>query len=112
MVNIILSIIWSDILSLVLICFSTVLTIMGLFVGLISIFRLFKDKKTPVAQQPEEQQTIQAEKPEVKISDVEYAVIATAIHLYFNNNDHDDESNILTIKNIRHNYSPWRLNNN
>ncbi len=34
------------------------------------------------------------------------AVIATALYLYFNEN-HDEESNIITIKKVRRRYSPW-----
>jgi hypothetical protein len=100
---------WGDVLSLVLICFSIVLVIMGLFVGLLSIFKLLKKKTVAVPHKSEELTELElVEKNVTKISDTEYAVIATAIHLYFNNN-HDDEPNVLTIKNISQNYSPWRL---
>lgn len=34
------------------------------------------------------------------------AAIATALHLYFNEM-HDEESNIITIKNAPKQYSPW-----
>ncbi len=34
------------------------------------------------------------------------AVIATALYLYFNEN-HDEESNVITIKKVQRRYSPW-----
>ncbi len=34
------------------------------------------------------------------------AAIATALHLYFNQ-IHDEESNVITIKQVRRRYSPW-----
>ncbi|MBN2597506.1 MULTISPECIES: OadG family protein [Labilibaculum] len=34
------------------------------------------------------------------------AAIAMALHMHFNQN-HDDESNIITIKKVTKNYSPW-----
>ncbi|WP_430810952.1 MULTISPECIES: OadG family protein [unclassified Carboxylicivirga] len=34
------------------------------------------------------------------------AAIAMAIHLYFNEM-HDEESNVITIKEVRKRYSPW-----
>ena len=34
------------------------------------------------------------------------AAIATALHLYFNQ-IHDEESNVITIKHVRKEYSPW-----
>ena len=36
----------------------------------------------------------------------DFAAIATAIHLYFNE-VHDVESNVITIKKIERHYSPW-----
>ena len=34
------------------------------------------------------------------------AAIATALHMFFNES-HDEESNIITIKQVRRRYSPW-----
>ncbi|MGQ1787748.1 MULTISPECIES: OadG family protein [unclassified Saccharicrinis] len=34
------------------------------------------------------------------------AAIATALHLFFNEM-HDEESNVITIKQVRRRYSPW-----
>lgn len=36
----------------------------------------------------------------------ESAAIAMALHLYLNG-QHDEESNVITIKNIKRRYSPW-----
>ncbi|QZE14939.1 OadG family protein [Halosquirtibacter laminarini] len=36
----------------------------------------------------------------------ESAAIAMALHLFLNN-QHDEESNVITIKNIKRRYSPW-----
>lgn len=49
------------------------------------------------------------------ISASEIAAISMALHLFFN--EHDEESNIITIKRIERRYSPWNskiygLNNN
>ena len=43
---------------------------------------------------------------ELSISGETNAAIATALHLYFNEM-HDDESNVITIKEVRRRYSPW-----
>jgi Na+-transporting methylmalonyl-CoA/oxaloacetate decarboxylase gamma subunit len=40
------------------------------------------------------------------ISGDETAAIAMALHLYFED-QHDEESNIITIKRIQRRYSPW-----
>lgn len=40
------------------------------------------------------------------ISGDETAAIAMALHLYFND-QHDHESNIITIKRIKRRYTPW-----
>ena len=42
----------------------------------------------------------------MQISGETNAVIATALHLYFNEL-HDEESNVITIKEVRRRYSPW-----
>ena len=43
---------------------------------------------------------------DVHIEDGVNAAIAMALHMHFNQN-HDDESNIITIKKVTKNYSPW-----
>lgn len=42
----------------------------------------------------------------LSISGETNAAIATALHLYFNQ-IHDEESNVITIKQVRRRYSPW-----
>ncbi len=43
---------------------------------------------------------------ELSVSSEENAAISAAIFMYFNEM-HDEESNILTIKRVSRNYSPW-----
>lgn len=43
---------------------------------------------------------------DLDIEDGVNAAIAMALHMHFNQN-HDDESNIITIKKVTKNYSPW-----
>ncbi len=43
---------------------------------------------------------------QLEISGETNAVIATALYMYLNEN-HDDESNVITIKQVRRRYSPW-----
>ena len=42
-----------------------------------------------------------------KANNGEIAAIGIALHLYLNDNIHDDESNVITIKRIQRRYSPW-----
>ena len=42
----------------------------------------------------------------VEISGETNAAIAMALHMFFNEM-HDDESNVITIKEVRKRYSPW-----
>jgi sodium pump decarboxylase gamma subunit len=41
-----------------------------------------------------------------ELAAAEVAAIATALHLFFSD-DHDEESNVITIKRIERRYSPW-----
>ena len=47
----------------------------------------------------------QIQAPEV-VSGAENAAIAMALHLYYAD-IHDEESDVITIKNIHNRYSPW-----
>lgn len=47
-----------------------------------------------------------AETDDLSIEGGVNAAIAMALHMHFNQN-HDDESNIITIKKVTKNYSPW-----
>lgn len=48
----------------------------------------------------------QASNDQLEISGETNAVIATALYMYFNEM-HDEESNVITIKEVRRRYSPW-----
>lgn len=48
----------------------------------------------------------QGSNKEVEISGETNAVIAAALYVYLNEM-HDDESNVITIKQVRRRYSPW-----
>lgn len=43
---------------------------------------------------------------EVELTGETNAAIATALYMYFNEL-HDEESNVITIKKVTRNYSPW-----
>jgi len=43
---------------------------------------------------------------DLEISGETNAAIATALYMFFNEN-HDEESNVITIKQVRRRYSPW-----
>ncbi len=47
-----------------------------------------------------------AEKESLSIVGEENAAIAMALHLYFSES-HDEESNVLTFKNVPRSYTPW-----
>ncbi|MCF0207694.1 MAG: OadG family protein [Bacteroidales bacterium] len=98
---------WNETFALVGICFSIVLIIMAIFVLIISLFGLSSKKKDKPAVVETPKATATAKSS--AIDDADYAAIATALHLYFGG-EHDKESNVLTIKNISQDYSPW-LNN-
>lgn len=59
----------------------------------------FKRKKV-------KEETRQQEETESEMEGNVTAAISLALHLYFNEL-HDEESNILTIKQVRKAYSPW-----
>lgn len=47
-----------------------------------------------------------ADLEDFSVSDEVNAAIATALHLYYEE-QHDDESNIITVRRISKTYSPW-----
>ncbi|MDR2834739.1 MAG: OadG family protein [Bacteroidales bacterium] len=103
--NLILDINWSSTLTLVIVSFSLVISIMFLFVGILKIMGVIsksnKLKKDKANTKIEPQNNTKLE-----VTDLEYVAIATAINLYFDVN-HDEESLILTIKNNPQIQSPW-----
>lgn len=107
MSNLLLEVVSIENWALVGICFSIVLLIMAFFVLIMTLFGVIakKGKKAEVKQEVSKPVVV----ADSKIDDATYAAIATALHLYFGG-EHDNESNVLTIKNVNHEYSPW-LNN-
>ena len=85
------------------------LIVFAALVLLIIIFnnvpRLFKIK---LPRKPEKKQdaNIAASKGSKYMSGDETAAIAMALHLFFEE-QHDEESNVITIKRIQRRYSPW-----
>ena len=79
--------------------FSILIVSIILIVILIVIGKQFENRKAI------DKNDKQIQPPEV-ISGAESAVIAMALHLYYAD-IHDEESNIITLKNIPNRYSPW-----
>jgi len=105
----ILTIVWSDTLTLVAICFTMVLVIMFLFVVILKIFNvLLKVKHIEPIISAVSQPSITI--PDFEINEMDSAAIATALYLYLDV-QHDDDSCILTIKSIHQDYIPWNNNN-
>ncbi len=86
-----------------------VLTVIVLFFLGLQRFMLSNTKKKMVKAGKNENEIVQ-------IAANEVAAISMALHLLYSD-EHDEESNILTIKRIQRRYSPWNskiygLNNN
>jgi Na+-transporting methylmalonyl-CoA/oxaloacetate decarboxylase gamma subunit len=86
-----------------------VLTVIVLFFLGLQRFMLNKSKKKMVKAGKSENEIVQ-------IAANEVAAISMALHLLYSD-EHDEESNIITIKRIQRRYSPWNskiygLNNN
>lgn len=98
--------------------FSVVLVILFLLVLLLSLWekvplavtwakkQIIKNKKTremreQILSKPRKKTMV----PQLE-GQFEIAAIAMALHFYLNQS-HDEESNIITIKNIEKRYSPW-----
>ena len=98
MIMVILSVSWPNIFSISALGFSIVLVILCLLIVFLYLLGWIignRNKKTK-----EEEVT------DVIMSAEESAAIAMAIHLYYAG-VHDEESNIITIRNINNRYSPW-----
>ena len=80
-----------------------VFIVLCLLIVLLRIFgmaskKLSKEKDIETEEDQEQQSEV--------VSGSESAAIAMALHLYFAD-VHDEESDIITIKNINSRYSPW-----
>ncbi len=83
------------------IVFCALLFLVGLFLLIPKIISWVTDRKIKVVENGKE-----VVKDVYNISGETNAVIATALFLFLNDS-HDDESNIITIKQVRRRYSPW-----
>ncbi|MDG5800331.1 OadG family protein [Marinilabiliaceae bacterium ANBcel2] len=96
---------WSDIFVITAVGYSVVFAVLIL---LIIVYKLM-----PKVLNLQLKRRLKKEGREITAkSDEEYvpgevnAAVATALHLYFNQ-QHDEESNIITIKRVERTYSPW-----
>jgi len=82
------------------IVFAALLFLVGIFLMIPKLFKwkAKRDLRTKGKTQITDDQLV--------ISGETNAAIATALHLYFNE-IHDEESNVITIKQVRRRYSPW-----
>ncbi|WP_075591385.1 OadG family protein [Labilibacter marinus] len=83
------------------IVFVALLFLVGIFLTIPKIIRWASNRKVRVVENGQE-----VVKDINDISGETNAVIATALHLFLNEN-HDDESNVITIKQVQRRYSPW-----
>ena len=83
------------------------LTLYALFLGLILLIVLLVVIRKQFENKNENKNVTEEndEKNPKGISGAESAAIAMALHLYYA--VHDEESNVITIKNIHSRYSPW-----
>lgn len=101
---ILLNVNWGNALIITFIGFSIVLLLLIFLVGVVSIFQFISLKKqaNTTNKLAEMKESVSRDK---NIDDGEYAAIAMALKLYMSY--HDEESNIITLKNIDRRYSPW-----
>lgn len=103
-----LSINWGNALVVTLIGFFLVVFMLFLLVFVIRFFGfLMTPKVKAVKTQPAANALPQEDDDqELRMSADETAAIATALCLYFDE-EHDEESNVMTIKTMARRYSPW-----
>ncbi|WP_372755103.1 OadG family protein [Labilibaculum sp.] len=82
------------------IVFIALVLLVIVFINLPKLLQLNLRKKLAKAGKPS------AETDDLDIEDGVNAAIAMALYLHSNQN-HDEESNIITIKKVTKNYSPW-----
>jgi len=101
-----LSINWTNAFIVTSLGLIIVFIVLCLLIVLLHVFgiatqKLSGDKKVTTDKKEEEQHS------EV-VSGAKSAAIAMALHLYYAD-AHDEESDIITIKNINNRYSPWNV---
>lgn len=99
-----LSVNWGNAMIVTFLGFLIVCLLLIFLVGVVSVFGLILSKYNKASSK-----TIEIKNANITVENKaisgDYAAIAMALHLYFNL--HDDESDIITIKNIDRRYSPW-----
>jgi len=100
----ILSINWTNAFIVTFLGITIVFIVLCLLIALLYVFgiatkKLSKDNKVTIDQKDQKQRL-------KVVSGAESAAIAMALHLYYAD-IHDEESDVITIKNISNRYSPW-----
>lgn len=96
---------WSDIFTISLVGYSVVFLVLVL---LIYVYKLM-----PVVLNYKKRKSVEPGGAKMKGTEAHYvagevnAAIAMSLILYFNEQQHDDESNVITIKRVARTYSPW-----
>lgn len=108
---VILAINWGNALIITLLGFVLVILVLILLVLLLMVFgKIMTPKvripKGPTAQGTPAQSNDTSEYHEVNLPANTTAAIAMALHLYYAD-VHDEESHVITIKNVERKYSPW-----
>lgn len=93
---------WTVALVGFMIVFVALATLVLVFLRLPKLINMNFKRKEPKKAKPH----CKEENTECHIEGNVTAAIGMAIHLYFKN-QHDEESNIVTIKKVRKAYSPW-----
>ncbi|QZT38325.1 OadG family protein [Halosquirtibacter xylanolyticus] len=83
----------------------TLIFIFGWLMPLI-LKKMKKKPKKKMVQSASGEATESTDCSDEDITAGESAAIAMALHLFLNS-QHDEESNVITIKNIKRRYSPW-----
>ncbi|MDR1730214.1 MAG: OadG family protein [Prevotellaceae bacterium] len=100
----ILTVNWTNAFIITFLGLTLVFIVLCLLIGLLHIFGIVTNKLSG------EQKGTRAKKEDEQYSEAvfeaENAAISMALHLYYAD-VHDEESDIITIKNINYRYSPW-----
>ncbi len=107
----ILAINWHNALVVTLFGFLLVFLVLCLLIFIISLFgkimtRKVRTPKTAVATDGSKSVHEDVSDDELHLSADQSAAIAMALHLYYTD-VHDEESHVMTIKNVERRYSPW-----